>query len=59
MIQAGGETLWYEISKVINSLWGGEELPEQCKSVLLYQFTRRVIKLTVVNHEVQGDFESY
>jgi hypothetical protein len=52
MIQAGGETLWSEISEVINSIWSEEELPEQCKSLLLYQFTIRAIKQTVVNYEV-------
>jgi hypothetical protein len=28
LIQAGGETLKYEICKLINSIWSEEELPE-------------------------------
>jgi hypothetical protein len=34
--------------RLINSTWNKEELPDQWKSLLLYQFTRRAIKLTVV-----------
>jgi hypothetical protein len=48
LIQAEGETLQSEIHKLISSIWSKEELPDQWKSLLLYQFTRRVIKLTVV-----------
>jgi hypothetical protein len=40
LIQAGGEILRSKIHKLINSIWNKEELPDQ--------FTRRVIKLTVV-----------
>jgi low affinity Fe/Cu permease len=29
LIQAGGETLWSEIYKLINSNWNKEELPDQ------------------------------
>jgi hypothetical protein len=47
-IPAGDETLWSEIHKLINSIWKREELPDQWKESLLYQFTRRVTKLTVV-----------
>jgi hypothetical protein len=28
MIQAGGETLWSETHKLINSIWNKEELPQ-------------------------------
>jgi hypothetical protein len=31
LIQAGGETLWSEIHKLINSVWNKEELPDQWK----------------------------
>jgi hypothetical protein len=49
MIQAGGKTLHSQIHKLIHSIWNKEELPEQWQmSLLLYQFTRRVIKLTVI-----------
>jgi hypothetical protein len=44
LIQAGGETLMFEIHKLIHSIW----IKDQWKSPLLYQFTRKVIKLTAV-----------
>jgi hypothetical protein len=31
LIQAGGETLWSEIHKLVNSIWNYEELPDQWK----------------------------
>jgi hypothetical protein len=31
LIQAGGETLWSEIHKLLNSAWNKEELPDQWK----------------------------
>jgi hypothetical protein len=31
LIQAGGETLWSEIHKLVNSIWSKEELPEKWK----------------------------
>jgi hypothetical protein len=46
LIQAGGEILLSEIHKLINSVWNMEELPG--RSQLLYQFIKRVIKLTVI-----------
>jgi hypothetical protein len=46
LIQAEGEILRSKIHKLINSIRNKEELPDQWKSLLLYQFTRRVIKLT-------------
>jgi hypothetical protein len=45
LIQAGGETLWSEIHKLINSIWNKEELPDKCGGV--YYFT--ISQLTVVN----------
>jgi hypothetical protein len=50
LIQAGGETVPSRIHKLINSIWNKEELPEPWKSLLLYQFTIRAIKLSVVNY---------
>jgi hypothetical protein len=29
LIHAGGETLWSEVHKLVNSIWNKEELPEQ------------------------------
>jgi hypothetical protein len=46
MIQAGVDILKYY--KLINSVWNKEELPDQGKSQLLYQFAQRVTKLTVI-----------
>jgi hypothetical protein len=49
LVQARGETLQSEIHKLINSVWSKEELPDQWKlCILLYQFTRRAIKPTVI-----------
>jgi hypothetical protein len=35
LIQAGGNTLCSEIHKLINSIWNGEELPEQWKKCII------------------------
>jgi hypothetical protein len=48
LIQAGSEILMSAIHKLINSVWNKEELPINGRSLLLYQFTKRVIKLTVI-----------
>jgi hypothetical protein len=45
MIQAGGETLWFEIHKLINYIWN---CLVSGRLLLLYQFTRKTIKLDVV-----------
>jgi hypothetical protein len=46
-VPAEGETLQSEVHKLINSIWIKEELPEDWRASV-YQFTRRVIKLTSV-----------
>jgi hypothetical protein len=43
LIQAGGETLWSEINKLITSIWSKEELQNYGKSLLLYEFTKMAI----------------
>jgi hypothetical protein len=48
LIQAGGEVLLSAIHKLINSVWNKEECLSKGRSLVLYQFTKRVIKLTVV-----------
>jgi hypothetical protein len=48
LIQAEAKILLTAIHKLINSVWNKEELPDQWKESLLYQFTKRVIKLTVI-----------
>jgi hypothetical protein len=35
LIQAGVETLWSEIHKLINSIWSKEELPDQWKESII------------------------
>jgi hypothetical protein len=40
-IQVGGETLVSVIHKLIHSIWDKEELLDQLKCLLLYQFTKR------------------
>jgi hypothetical protein len=35
LIQAGGEILWSEAHKLINSIWNQEELPEQWKESII------------------------
>jgi hypothetical protein len=47
-IQVGGEILLSVIHKLVNSVWNKEELLISGGSLLLYQFTKRVIKLTVI-----------
>jgi hypothetical protein len=36
------------IHKLINSVWNKEELPDQSKESIMYQFTKRLMKLTVI-----------
>jgi hypothetical protein len=48
LIKAGSEILCSEIHKLIHSIWNKEELPQQWEDLLLYQFIKRVIRLTVI-----------
>jgi hypothetical protein len=48
LIQAGGEMLLSAIHKLINSVWNKENCLTSERSLLLYQFTKRVTKLTVI-----------
>jgi hypothetical protein len=48
IIQAGGEPLQSQIHELINSVQSKEELLVSGSSPLLYQFTRRGMKLNVV-----------
>jgi hypothetical protein len=52
VIQAGGAILCSEIRKLIYSIWNGEELADQGRRLLSFQFRRRVIKLTVVSWDI-------
>jgi hypothetical protein len=46
LIQAGGDTSYSMIRKLISFIWNKEELPDQWKESVIYLFTRRAIKLT-------------
>jgi hypothetical protein len=48
LIQGGSEILLSVIHKLINSVWNKEELPDQWKEAILYQFIKIVKKLTVI-----------
>jgi hypothetical protein len=48
LIQAGGEILRSQIHKLINSIWNKENFLISGRSRLLHQFSRKVIKLTVI-----------
>jgi hypothetical protein len=41
LIQAGGETLWSENHKLINSICNKEELPDQCKESITVQMYKK------------------
>jgi hypothetical protein len=47
-IQARGDILRSDIHKLINSICNEEDLSDQSRSPLLYQFTRNVTELTAV-----------
>jgi hypothetical protein len=44
LIQAGGETLYSEIHKLINSIWSNEELPDQWKESIVVPIYKMVDK---------------
>jgi hypothetical protein len=46
-IKAAGETLHFEIHKLIHSIWYKEELPQQWKESIIVPIHKRVIRLTV------------
>jgi hypothetical protein len=48
LIEARSEMLCSKIHKLINSIWNKEYLPDQWRSLLLYQYTRRVRDMTAV-----------
>jgi hypothetical protein len=57
LIKAGGETLCSEIHRLIRSIWNKVELPQQWKESILYQFIKRVIRLTVVIIEESPSYQ--
>jgi hypothetical protein len=48
MRQYISEILLPVVHKLVNSVWDKEELPDQWKESIIVQFTKRVIKLTVI-----------
>jgi hypothetical protein len=55
VIQAGGETLESEIHKLINSIWGKEELPYQWKESITSPYIDEIIG----NHQCTAVTNSY
>jgi sorting nexin-29 len=49
-IQAGGEILWSEIHKLINSIWNKEELPDQWKESATVSFHKKGNKIDCSNY---------
>jgi hypothetical protein len=41
LTQAGGETLWSEIHKLINSIWNKEEFPDKWKESIIVQIHKK------------------
>jgi hypothetical protein len=50
LTQAGGETLWPEIHKLINSIWSKEELPDQWKEPNIVPIYRKGNKTDCCNY---------
>jgi hypothetical protein len=48
LIEVDGETLCSNIHRLICSIWNKEELPQQQKESILYQFIKMVIRLIVI-----------
>jgi hypothetical protein len=48
LIKAGGRTVCAEIGKLINCIWNKEELLSSIRSLSLFLFIRRVIKVAIV-----------
>jgi hypothetical protein len=48
LIEAGGETLVYEVQKLVNSIWNKEELPDNWKESVIVLIQKRGLKLTIM-----------
>jgi hypothetical protein len=48
LIQTGGETLWSEHRKHINSIWNKEELPDQWKESIIVPIHKKGTKTDFV-----------
>jgi ArsR family metal-binding transcriptional regulator len=49
LIQAGGETLWYEIHELVNSVWTKEDLPDEWKEYIIVPVYKKVSKTDCSN----------
>jgi hypothetical protein len=58
LIQAGGNTLSYEIYKLTNSVWNNEELPQHWKGSVISLCKKGVIKLSVIIIEEYHCYQS-
>jgi hypothetical protein len=50
--EAGGETLWRKIHKLVNSNWNKEECLISGRNLLFYQVTKMAKNLTVVSWDI-------
>jgi hypothetical protein len=59
LIQVGGETIRSGTHKLVYSIWNKENCLSSARGLLMYQFTRRVIELTVVIIEAYHCYQLY
>jgi hypothetical protein len=57
LIKGGGERFYSKIHKLICSKWNKEELPQYRRNLLLYQFIKRAIRLTVIIIEESPSYQ--
>jgi hypothetical protein len=58
LIKAGGEILYYEIHKLICSIWNKDELPQQWKkSITVLIYKKRAIRLIVIMIEESPSYQ--
>jgi hypothetical protein len=50
LIQAGGELLWSEIHKFVNSIWNKEELPDQWRESIIAPIHKKGDKTDCINY---------
>jgi len=50
LIKAGGRTIYYEIYKLIISIWNKEELPEEWKESIIVPIYKKGVKTDCSNY---------